>query len=271
MPRDSHVSVVHGDNMYIFGGSSGSAMNDLHELQLPSDINEPGKWRPINVSAAPRPRFCHVAATYDDAVYIFGGYDGQERLDSFIMFDFGVYNLTFEIPPSTLITDLSSMVGDETLSDVKFIVENRVIPAHKLMLMRCSYFQALFLGQMRESQMDTIRLPEVRYDIFVVILEYLYTDRVAISLDDAMEIFQAADLFGIHRLKTICEKRMLQSITVDNAAELFHAADTYSASALRQKVKKYILSHFDDVTKSGAFEMMGRNNIDLVFELLKTR
>jgi len=32
--RDSHVSVVYGDAMYVFGGSAGSALNDLYELTL---------------------------------------------------------------------------------------------------------------------------------------------------------------------------------------------------------------------------------------------
>ena len=36
LPRDSHVSVVYKDSVFVFGGSTGSAMNDLHELQLPS-------------------------------------------------------------------------------------------------------------------------------------------------------------------------------------------------------------------------------------------
>lgn len=33
-PRDSHVSVVHGNSMFVFGGSSGRAMNDFYELQV---------------------------------------------------------------------------------------------------------------------------------------------------------------------------------------------------------------------------------------------
>jgi leucine-zipper-like transcriptional regulator 1 len=33
-PRDSHVSVIHGSSMFVFGGSSGRALNDLHELQV---------------------------------------------------------------------------------------------------------------------------------------------------------------------------------------------------------------------------------------------
>lgn len=41
------MAVIHYKSMYIFGGSSGSAMDDLHELNLESH-----KWTPINPSAS---------------------------------------------------------------------------------------------------------------------------------------------------------------------------------------------------------------------------
>ena len=275
IPRDSHVSVVHGNCMYVFGGSSGSAMNDLHELQLPSNATSVAvaKWRAVHTSRTdqPRPRFCHVAVVWSDALWCFGGYDGSDRLNDFIRFDFAVYDLSFEVPPASIIQDLRSLINDPTLSDITFLVEDQPVHAHKVLLMRSSYFQALFLGSMRESSLDTIRLEQVRYPVFLTVLEYLYTDQVLITLNDAMELFEAADLFCIPRLKTMCEKRMLQSITVANAAAIFHAADLHSAAALRQKAKKYILSHFEEVSKSSSFEEMGRRNIDLVFELLQSR
>ena len=204
-------------------------------------------------------------------MYIFGGYDGSDRLNDFVRFDFAVYDLTFEVPASTIISDMQRMINDSTMSDITFIVEDQPVYAHKLMLMRCSYFQALFLGQMRESRLSTICIEQVRRVTFLLILEYLYTDQVRIPLNNAMELFEAADLFCIPRLKTMCEKRMLQSITVENAASIFHAADMHSATALREKTKKYILAHFEEVTKSGSFEEMGRSNIELVFELLQSR
>ncbi|KAI9909138.1 hypothetical protein PsorP6_014540 [Peronosclerospora sorghi] len=37
LARDSHVAVVHSNSMYIFGGSTGTAVNDFYELKL-------GKW-----------------------------------------------------------------------------------------------------------------------------------------------------------------------------------------------------------------------------------
>jgi hypothetical protein len=38
------MSVIHSNSMYIFGGSAGTALNDLHELQLPPNVSTPAKW-----------------------------------------------------------------------------------------------------------------------------------------------------------------------------------------------------------------------------------
>jgi hypothetical protein len=229
--------------------------------------------RPVKTSGTDQPshRFCHVAAVHNEAMFVFGGYDGSDRLNYFVRFDFSVYDLSFEVPSSTLVSEFRAMVDDETLSDVTFLVEGTPVYAHKLMLMRCSYFRALFLGEMMESRMPTVRIEQVSHPIFLQILEYLYTDQLRIPFESAMELFEAADLFCIPRLKTMCEKRMLQSINVENAAAIFHAADMHSALALRQKTKKYILSHFEAVSKTLCFEEMGRSNIELVFELLQSR
>jgi hypothetical protein len=40
---------------------------------------------------------------------------------------------------------------------------------------------------------------------------------------------QAADRYGVERLKKMCESKMLASISIDNAASIFHAADVYNA------------------------------------------
>lgn len=214
--------------------------------------------RPVRTNSddEPRCRFCHVGVVHNEALFVFGGYDGSLRLNDFIRFDFTVYDLSFEVAPSTLVSELRSLVDDETMSDVTFIVEGQPVYAHKLMLMRSSYFRALFLGEMMEANMSTVRIELVSHPIFLQVLEYLYTDQLRIPLESAMELFEAADLFCIPRLKTICEKRMLQSISVENAATIFHASDMHSALALRSKAKKYILSHFEEVSKTASFEGM---------------
>ena len=218
---------------------------------------------------APGHRFCHVAVVHKDSLFVFGGYDGSNRLNDFLEFKFGLGGT--EIPASSLIGDLRQLVNSELLSDVTFLVEGRQVLAHKVLCLRCTYFKALLTGEMAEARQREVVINDVRHPIFLALLEYLYTDNVDISLEIAMELFQAADQFGVDRLKRMCESKMLASINVENAATIFHAADAHAARSLREKCLNFVLTNFDAVTRTAAFEEMGRTNVDLVFEILRSR
>lgn len=272
-PRDSHSAIIFGDSMYLFGGSTGAARNDLYEFRFDTK-----QWREIRPATgkdgrqyqAPCPRFCHTGVVYNSSLYVFGGYDGQNRLNDFRQFKLAD-EVNVEIPPSSLISDLRLMLNDSKFSDVTFIVEGHPVYAHKLLCSRCPYFRAMFEGAMMESQQKKITINNVSYPIFVSLLEYLYTDDVEIMLDSAMELFVAADQFGVDRLKKLCEKKMLASICIENAATILQIANLHHATGLRQSCFDFILWNFDVVSKTPSFEEMGRSNVELVFEILKRR
>jgi len=114
-------------------------------------------------------------------------------------------------------------------------------------------------------------LQQIPSHIFLSVLEYLYTDHVDFNVEYAMELFAAADLFDIPRLQAMCEKSMLKTIHIENAASIFLTADLHSAKTLREKALKYVLKHFELVSKSAAFEEMARSNVELVVEILRQR
>jgi len=253
--------------MFIFGGSTGSAMNDFHELRL-----DTLKWSPVQTRGSPPGhRFCHTAVIHHDSMFVFGGYDGANRLNDFISFRFGSEDMSCDIPPSTLIQDLRNLVNCETAHDITFIVEGKPVFAHKIMCIRCDYFRALLMGPMLEATAKEIELPDIRHGTFLALLEYLYTDQFDVKLNDAMELFQAADRFGVERLKRMCENTMLSSINIENAASILQAADLYDAKSLREKCLVFILTYFDAVIKTPSFEDLGRTNVDLMFEIFQKR
>ena len=77
-------------------------------------------------------------------------------------FEFNVDDLSYDIPPSTLTSDMQSLVNNELLSDVTFVVSGQTIYAHKMMLIRSPYFRAMFTGSMMESNQSEIHIEEVR-------------------------------------------------------------------------------------------------------------
>jgi hypothetical protein len=267
-PRDSHTAVICNDSMYLFGGSTGNARNDLYSFSF--ETNQWHEVRPAISSGQavcePCPRFCHSCEVYNGSLYVFGGYDGQQRLNDFWQFKLPTV-VNIDIPESSLISDLRSFLNEERLSDVTFLVEGKPIYAHRMLCMRCPYFSQMFENQTSEN----ITITSVSHRAFLALLEYLYTDRVEVSLDTAMDLFVAADQFGVERLKRICEKKILVSINIDTAATVLQAANAHTAHGLRQSCMDFILRNFDAVSKTPAFEEMGRHNVNLLLEIFKRR
>jgi len=268
-PRDSHVATVYGNHMYVFGGSSGNAMNDLFRFRL-SNLDQTPAWTKIQFPLAPCARFCHAAAVSGKSMYIYGGYDGQNRLNDMFKFSFLEPKITM-IPRSTLVTELNSFVGNPLLSDICFLVEGIQIPAHRVVCMRCPYFEAMFSVGMRESSEPRIEIKDVRHDVFCALLQYLYTDRQDVSLDMAMELFVCADRFGVERLKNMCENKMLSSIDIENVSDYFCASQSHNAISLNERCLDFIVRNFDRVSKTQRFERIMRANNDLLFVVLHTR
>lgn len=79
----------------------------------------------------------------------------------------------------------------------------------------------------------TIKLDKIRYDVLMEVLTYLYTDECQITLNNVMQLFETADLFGIDRLKFMCEQAIINNIDTENASAILHASDQHSATRLR--------------------------------------
>lgn len=76
-PRDRHSAIVYGNGFYVFGGFDGHArVNDLYKYDI--DENVWSRIIPSTMSTGiPTPRHSHSAVVYQNAMYIFGGYDGS--------------------------------------------------------------------------------------------------------------------------------------------------------------------------------------------------
>lgn len=200
---------------------------------------------------------------------MFGGYDGQTRLNDFLRFRFE--SGEEDLPPSTLLADLRLLVDNELLSDVTFIVDGIPVRAHKVLCLRCPYFRNLLTGEYMESRENEIIIPDVRHGVFLQFLQFLYSDHVDVSMESAMELFQTADRFGLERLKKITENVMLQALSIDTAGQILLAAEMHHAGTLRERCMNFIINNFDDVSKTVGFEDMARSDVELLFEILRSR
>ena len=63
----------------------------------------------------------------------------------------------------------------------------------------------------------------------------------------------------------------MASIDVNNSATIFLTADMHNAQGLRDRAMNFILSNFDQVSKTPGFEQLARQNVDTVLEILRNR
>ena len=271
-PRDSHSAVVYGESMFVFGGSTGTARNDLFEYRF--DLNAWIELQPhIADNVNPSPRFCHVGVAHGDCMYVFAGYDGQTRLGDMKSYSF-TENVVLEIPAPTILADLKAMVNKRQYSDIVLHCkeDGAEFFGHKIILQRCPYFAAMFASTMTETSQQKIEVSEISGPILEAVIGYLYSDELDLCTDndlDVISLFAAADRYGLERLKKICEQTILSTISVPRACAIFLAADTVNAATLRKRTADYIARNYDAVVKTETFEELARTNVELTLELIR--
>ncbi len=92
-PRSYHTCVAVGKFLYIFGGFDGVARkNDFYcfntGISPPRTRVDTQEWRQIITNdIPPSPRDRHTAVCHDSSMFIFGGFDGLNKLNDFYEFN----------------------------------------------------------------------------------------------------------------------------------------------------------------------------------------
>lgn len=95
----------------------------------------------------------------------------------------------FPLPPTiTAFMMFNAFFNSTCLSDVKFCVEGKIVPAHKLLLAGKSLvFNVMFGGELAEQ--EHINLPDCEYEGMLEFSHFLYTEKVYLSGINVMHKF----------------------------------------------------------------------------------
>uniref|UniRef100_A0A7N0SYL5 BTB domain-containing protein n=1 Tax=Kalanchoe fedtschenkoi TaxID=63787 RepID=A0A7N0SYL5_KALFE len=140
-------------------------------------------------------------------------------------------------------------VNSNTLSDVAFLVEGKRFYAHRICLLASSdAFRAMFDGGYREKDARDIEIPNIRWEVFELMIRYIYTGSVDISLDIAQDLLGAADQYLLEGLKRLCECTIAQDISIDNVASMYELSEAFNAMSLRHTCILFILEQYDKLS-----------------------
>ena len=144
----------------------------------------------------------------------------------------------------SLAKHMSSLVLNDLFADVHFEVDGRVIPAHRnILVCRSEYFRAMLSTrsvfreslESHHSSSDPIYIPNIKYECFKQIVNYLYTGHISLpgKRDDKIdeqtiylicEIIRAADLMNLNMLEKLCLFHLSELINTRNCIKVYREA-----------------------------------------------
>ncbi|XP_048553886.1 BTB/POZ and MATH domain-containing protein 2-like [Triticum urartu] len=153
------------------------------------------------------------------------------------------------VPPSDIGAHLGQLLDQAEGTDVSFIVEGQMFPAHRAVLAaRSPVFRAELFGSMSEATMPSITLQDITPATFGVMLRYMYTDALPADnlpggcpIDMLQDLLAAADRYALDRLKIICAHKLWEEVSVETAATILACAETYSCAELKSKCMDFIV------------------------------
>ncbi|CAB9507022.1 RCC1 and BTB domain-containing protein 2 [Seminavis robusta] len=167
-------------------------------------------------------------------------------------------------------SSMRALVNDEEFSDVTFTVEDQPVYAHRALLAsRCEHFAAMFRSGMRESaEKAIIPIPDMSRPVFLLLLEYIYTDSVKIELEHAIELYIAADLYQLERLRDMCCTVVRRNLNAENSGPLLQNATEAHCHILKEVCMAYVVENFDVVSKTEGIKQVSHS---LLLEILAQR
>nr|GEW22122.1 hypothetical protein [Tanacetum cinerariifolium] len=151
-------------------------------------------------------------------------------------------------------------VNNPTLSDVTFVIGGKRFYAHRICLHSSSdAFRAMFDGGYKERDAKDIEIPNIRWDVFELMMRFIYTGSVDVNLEIAQDLLRAADQYLLEGLKRLCEFTIAQDIRVDNVSLMYDLSEAFNAVSLRNACILFVLENFDKLNaKTGYKDLIER-------------
>jgi speckle-type POZ protein len=182
------------------------------------------------------------------------------------------------VPSSDLHRQFGELLRSQKGADITFFVAGKPVAAHRsLLAARSPVFMAELFGDTREKASWCIEIKDMEVEVFRAMLRFVYTDTVP-ELDllkgeqataMAQRLLEAADRYGLNRLKRVCVEKVCTTIDVDTVATTLALAEQHGCSKLKARCIKFALDNICEVSSTEGFKHLEASCPSVLTELLK--
>ncbi|NXJ95661.1 KLH13 protein, partial [Corythaixoides concolor] len=149
-----------------------------------------------------------------------------------------------------LLEGLSSLRSQSALCDVTLEAEGVCFPAHKIVLASASNFcKVLFVGNLTRagSPDGNVRLKAVSAAGLRNVLDFIYSNKLELSLQNIEETFKAAETLLVREVIKLCFRFLEGCLNCENCMDVLNIAKKLGAAELRQKAMCYVGQRYKQI------------------------
>ena len=140
------------------------------------------------------------------------------------------------------------------LCDISFRVGNEsLLCPQNSGRQRQPYLRAMFTCGMRESSQPEIELRDIEPRAMAALIDYAYTGKVMVTIDNVQDLLPAAGILQLRELKAACCSFLSDHMDTSNCLGIKQFADLHSCPDLLKKANRFIIRKFVEVVKHDEF------------------
>ncbi|EFA81116.1 ankyrin repeat-containing protein [Heterostelium album PN500] len=145
-------------------------------------------------------------------------------------------------------------INNPLYSDVKICVKEKAFYAHKCILVaRSNKLKVQLESFFQEGINNTIFIDNVNPDVYYAFIHYLYTDKLNIDAENAIELLFLAHEENLERMLELVQEYLINGIDDDNVSPLYDISTRLDLKSLGDQCLYYIAKNIDNVSKTETF------------------
>ena len=158
-----------------------------------------------------------------------------------------------------LLQNLRQLQSKSSLSDVTIKVDGKVFHAHRSILAAASpYFETMFTSGFQESSRKEIELKDMDGNIFEKLFNFIYSGKMDLSLDTAIEAYHAGHYLQLCHLESsfsdfFVEALQNKKLTAEYALSVLKIAGEGHMHSLFDKCNDYLIKIFPEAMQVDNF------------------
>ncbi|KAJ5068787.1 pep-cterm sorting domain-containing protein [Anaeramoeba ignava] len=156
---------------------------------------------------------------------------------------------------------------EESYFDFEIICEQNKtsFKTHKSILSsRSQYFKSLFNSKMKEYQENKMILKDVSSSILSSILNYFYSGKIEINLENAVEILFFSSKYLIDELIEISLKFIKKNFQFETVVDVLKLSEPMNLNQLLNSSYKFISKNFEEFIKTPFFLELEENHLNSI-------